>query len=442
MSKWGWVLVFFAAISCDSDEFGYGQCPPNAACRASCKRGEAALCMEYPGCPEQRQVWVDVCGDGYRGNCQCRDQGEDCAGLDCVAGTYCFEGKCLKRIPCGESEKVCEPGWSCMLSGAGLCVQAIATGQNHPGSMQLAGDALYFANQSAIGDDGKFEGGASVRSVRIDGSDVVNLADSELPVRTLAVDDDFVYYVRGTEDEQALLRVARSGGEPTMLFHGLHLHDALVLSDGRLYWLDKRSDEFSVRLISAAVSGDGDTRVLWTRDHVTRGPLIVDNELYWLEEASEFWRANLDGSDAQLLAASERRDEQLHVMASDGKGFYFGWSDDDHDSGVSVYDASSKSLERIGTDAHNDHGTPVVLALDDENVYVQIHYPRSRPLRTSLFRLDKSAKSSSELTHVHVTNAHVSAASQPVDAESVYITSTNYEPDREEPEILRIRKRW
>jgi hypothetical protein len=54
-----------------------------------------------------------------------------------------------------------------------------------------------------------------------------------------SIDDDNIYYVRGSDDEQ-LIRVSRSGGESTMLADGLHILDSLVVTGGRLYWLDRR----------------------------------------------------------------------------------------------------------------------------------------------------------------------------------------------------------
>jgi hypothetical protein len=172
--------------------------------------------------------------------------------------------------------------------------------------------------------------------------------------------------VRGTDNEQ-LLRVRRGGGVSTLLLDALHVLDSLVLDDGRLYWLDKRAGEDSVRLMSAAVSGEAGSNELWVRGHVTSGPLIAGGKVYWLEQEATFWRANLDGSHATKLASTEHEGERVRVMASDGEHFYLGWSSDDA-SGVSVYNADSGRIERIGTDAHNDSGIPVALAVDDKTL--------------------------------------------------------------------------
>lgn len=434
-TQW-WVLVLLATVGCNSRGDAYQECPPGAACAAPCERGTPEICDELP-CPEAGQIRVDLCENGYRpSKCECEDPGAGCAGLDCVAGTYCFRGECLKRFPCGD--EVCEPGWSCMLSE--LCVQVLAKGQAHPGSMQLVGDTLYFANQSAIDDDGNFTGEASVQSVGIDSADALNLADSEEPVRKLTVDDEFVYYVRGTTDEQ-LMRVSRSGGKPTRLLDGLHVLDALVVDGERLYWFDQREGEPSVRLMSAAVSGEGEARQLWERSEVTRGPLVVQDRIYWIETEKTFWRSDLDGSDAAQVASSEREGERVRVMASEGDAFYFGWSDD-HTSGVSVYDADSKHFERIGTDAHNDHGIPIALAVDDRAVYVQIYYPRSQQRTTALFRMQKTPKASRELSFLSYTDASVETVSQPVDNDSLYFRTPSDYPDPDGSWIVRIRKRW
>lgn len=424
--RWWFVLALAAAVSCDSYR-GYVECPPNASCAAPCDRSKAEICSDLP-CPEEAQRWVDLCEDGYRGHCECQDEGDGCAGLKCVAGTFCFEGKCLKRVSCGS--EVCEPGWSCLF---GICVQVVASGQPQPGSMQLAGDTLYFSNQS--------EDESNVRVVTIGDNAITTLADSAEPMGKLAVDDMNVYYVRGSEDAQ-LMRVPRSGGDSTVLANGLHVLGSLVLASGRLYWFDRGEDESTVRLMSATTSGDdAHPTELWTRDVVTSGPLIAGDKLYWIERGHSFWRSNLDGSDASQLAATDRENETLHVLATDGERFYLGWSDG-RTSGVSVYDADAQSIERIGTDAHNEDGVPVALALDDDTLYVLLHYPKRRMPTTSLFRMRKALKSNAELSHVFYTDADATRATIPLDEDSVYFTSPRESLVGEGPQIIRIRKRW
>lgn len=85
---------------------------------------------------------------------------------------------------------------------------------------------------------------------------------------------------------------------------------------------------------------------------------------------------------------------------------------------------------------------PVALAVDDKTLYVQIHYPRSQMRTTSLFRMKKLPSSSRELIHVYYTDADVTGASQPMDADSVYYTTPSYYPEPDGPLIVRIRKRW
>lgn len=426
-----WVWVLAAAVSC-AEGYAEYECPPNAACRAPCKRGTPEICSEDP-CPKEEQLRVDLCEDGYRsGSCQCRDTGDGCSGLECVAGTFCFQGKCLKRFPCGD--EVCEPGWSCMFPGN--CVQVLTSDATSPGSLQVVGDRLFFTDQSMSADAG--EAGAHVRAVGIDDSEVMNLVDSEEPVRKLAADGDNVYYVRGDDEAQQLMRVAQSGGEPVMLHEGLRVVDLLTVDSGRVYWLDQRDD--AVALMSVAVSGDEPAKELWVRDDVSTGPLVAGEKIYWVERNAKFWRSSLDGSDAEELASSERAGERLRVMATDGEAFYFGWSDA-NTSGVARYDADAKQIDRIGTDSHNEEGVPVALAVDDKTVYVQLRYD-VKPPRTGLFRMKKSAKSSSELTFIWSTDTDPQVTTQPWDAESIYITSSNFRLLSEHPQVVRVRKRW
>jgi hypothetical protein len=56
--------------------------------------------------------------------------------------------------------------------------------------------------------------------------------------------------------------------------------------------------------------------------------------------------------------------------------------------------------------------------------------------------MKKLPSSSRELIHIYYTDADVTAASQPMDADSIYFTTPSYYPEPESHLIVRIRKGW
>jgi hypothetical protein len=423
-------LFVAAALSCScSSADHYRECPSNAACAAGCERGTPQLCSEE--LCAVGQVSVDTCDGGYRGHCECQDEGDGCAALECVAGTFCFAGQCLTRLPCGD--EVCEPGWSCLLGR--VCVQEIATNQSQPTALQLGDGQLYYANRGTVDDDGNFNGDANVNVVSLDGGDVVQLAEDGRRIHELAVGDEAVYWSSGDEAPR-LMSVAKRDGQPTMVLEGVRVLDDLTFADGKLYWVDQRRGESESRLMSAVVSGTFASSALWTRSDVSSGPLISRSGVHWLERRSTLWRSALDGSAPARLAASDAPDEQVHVMAHDGERFYFGWSTGSGE-GVSVYDAARGSLDHLES-FRETRGEPVAIAVDDAHVYTLRNDPKQRLM--FLYRTSKSLPARSEPVLLWSTGS-TAESSLAVDDVAVYVTAPSFIANHGRG-ILRIRKRW
>lgn len=335
--------AFIVLAACDSEgSRGYQECPPNASCAPPCQRGRVVTCVDEYGCSRD-QVYVDRCLEGYGGHCTCEDPGDRCAKLDCAAGSVCYDGQCLKRQKCGDDS--CEPDWGCFLSR--FCVQTVATKLSHPVAIQVGGDQLYVANAGTTDRHGQWNGDANVSVVSVNGGDVTRLAESSSPIYALAMDDAQVYWVSGAAPAQ-LRRVSRGGADSAVVVDDVQVWDALAVDEGRVYWLDRRGEENPARLMSAAVSGDSSPMTLWTRDDVSRGPIIADGRVAWIEGSRTLWRANRDGTDIMGLGSPEARSQQLTGIASDGSTLFLSWTSFDT-NGVSTYLEDDERFKVLGT---------------------------------------------------------------------------------------------
>jgi hypothetical protein len=198
-----------------------------------------------------------------------------------------------------------------------------------------------------------------------------------------------------------------------------------------LYWFDKRDDEAAVRLMRAAVSGEGAPVVLWSREGVTSGPLLHDGALYWLQ-LNALWRSSLDGTDPKNLAIPERHGQTLQRMAADEIGIYFAWSDGVA-IGTSKYNDDSGRIEVVSRD-DNHTGTSLGLATDAKNIYT-LTYARN----FLGFSLDRIAKSDGEMEHLLIGSGEESALA--VDDVALYMTQSNSKKSAD-GQVLRIQKRW
>jgi hypothetical protein len=315
-------------------------------------------------------------------------------------------------------------------------VQEIASDQSQPVAMQVAGGKLYFANRGTVDDEGNFKDDANVSVVSVDGGEIAELARDDRPIRKLAVGDDEVYWSSG-DDEQRIMRVVKTGGDPSVVRDGVHVLDALTLADGKLYWIDQRDGERESRLMSAAVSGDAPPEVLWTRADVSTGPLLSDGEVYWIEQQSTFWSAASDGSGETRRATSADSNESLCVMTRDGDRIDVGWSSG-KSQGVSVFDTNDASFERV-RNVSEDRGVPVAIVADDDNFYVVSHDSKQR--RMNLIRTPRSESEAPELLMLWTTTGADPDDALAVDDVAVYVTTPSFIANHGRA-ILRIRKRW
>lgn len=110
----------------------------------------------------------------------------------------------------------------------GGAVSTIVSGLDHPTSLALDADRLYFT------DAGSFDG-AAVRSARLDGSDLTTIA--MVASSSVAVDAHAVYYTSG----DGIVKVDKASGASSELVTGLRTPGNLVIRSGNLYWANATS---------------------------------------------------------------------------------------------------------------------------------------------------------------------------------------------------------
>ena len=223
-----------AQYACVADTtIGCGNACVSCGADSTCLTGSCA-------CTVTGQVFCDAgCTVGYGGQPYCSGA---CTTTD-TDPTNC--GSCGQTCPTGS---VCSAG-SCVAGG----VVILASNQANPTSLAVANGSVYWLNAGTLGANGFSLSGLAVMSVPVDGGAPVTLAQSYGLYRTLAVDQDAVYWSglawdAGTGAPWAVLRTPLDGGSTVELTPLLGTVTTLAVDGQAVYWaeqeLEHRRSEF------------------------------------------------------------------------------------------------------------------------------------------------------------------------------------------------------
>ena len=133
--------------------------------------------------------------------------------------------------------------------------------------------------------------------------------------KQLALDDTHVYWANsGTPpyyDDGEIMRVAKAGGAPEVVFANLSYPEYVVLNGGTLYWTSP--GDGGVRSVPTDASGPVSVLAL-ALGTAPRSLVLHDNTLYWADVFNHKIAAlDLSTSLQTEFAATQNRPEHLHV---------------------------------------------------------------------------------------------------------------------------------
>ena len=148
----------------------------------------------------------------------------------------------------------------------------IAVGQHGTGALAVDDESVYWTTSEG-----------ALRCAPKDGGPVVTLAERPGPAGALVVDRTGVYWLRGSSPKAAILRVAKEGGEPSVLASGLRTSGFLAQDAGFIYWADPRKGA----VMRVPKAGGAPAAVVEGLD--APEALVVDGaNVYWSETGARY----------------------------------------------------------------------------------------------------------------------------------------------------------
>jgi hypothetical protein len=394
----------------------------------SCEPGTYSLARcDSLRCTELNAVGVARCEDDAQyGECQCAVPREGCAALDCATGYQCYAGRCLPTSRCGT--QACEEGWTCW--DGSVCGQVLASGESRPIALALQDDQVYFANGGTFAPSGGFNGDSGLKRVPLEGGPAVMLAGDVNPILHLALTPMDAYWVVQTNDDgHQLMHMELAGTAPSALLGGIHVSDSFVDSGANLFWIDDS------RLMEVLMRPGATPNMLAEPASPPTSLVVFRFQLYWGDATRGLWRAELDGTNAMLVAEANAEIRTPARLAQDGTALYWLWSDADS-AGVSIYSWSRAQAVMLGRDASVGGRTPVAIATHAQNDHVYWLVQGDSGYVT----LYGTHKQSGETRYLWGTQRLTRESAIAVSSEAIYVTNPG--SGAADGEVLRVQQLW
>jgi len=181
-------------------------------------------------------------------------------------------------------------------STPGPAVAELLVAKANPGSLIVDKQALYWSSCDAWeSKDGK------VNTYDMSQRTTKTLAEGVACPFTVKADDQSLYWIdhEGIEGgAHSILRLAKSGGQPEVVFSDASVFQNLLIADGELYWWSK--DWAGMRLPN---SGGKPEALPFAAKYILA---FNGGEVYWQNAQQDLIRSQKDGSQAEtLIAGSE-----------------------------------------------------------------------------------------------------------------------------------------
>jgi hypothetical protein len=327
-----------------------GEC--NHACPedSACEDGECTCALDV--CDGS---CVDVIVDSE--NCgECR---HDCGGGECQ------NGRCLAlQLASGraweivlDDEFIYWPSYSdgeiLRVPKSGGATETLATGEDGPSDIAVDDDRVYWLNGSS--EDNGWNG--AIRSMQKGGGAVTTLVEGLFRPEQLAVDDSRAYTTLMISDadlESSVISVSKSNGAITELLTYFGTATDLALSDDNIYVSTDGADSDGD---AGYVAKDGDASRLYGSPTSCYSVAAAGDTAYWTEGGAFFTADTAAGTEPEDLGDHS---ELVEGLAVDAQRLYFV-----DELGVWAIPRDGGDVELVVADGDQNKA----IALDDEFIY-------------------------------------------------------------------------